>query len=99
MTNDEKIEFSKIPQEHLIMFHHSMGQHIRNRFYLWDEKNPFSKPNALPNAEGIVDDPFHPDQISHRILTVLRLKCLNRTQHEVILMSEDKDSNDKEVPS
>ena len=54
--------------EGMVLFHHSVGRHIRNEFLLWHEDNPYTVTNAEPNENGILDHPLHPDQVSHSIL-------------------------------
>jgi hypothetical protein len=46
----------------LIRYHHSLGQHIRNKFKLW---NRDWKPDI---RDGVDYSPFHPDQISMTII-------------------------------
>jgi len=49
------------PREHLIKFHMIVGMHIRNRFGLWEDDNPFT------DASDPMGD-AHPDQVSQRII-------------------------------
>ncbi|RUW56373.1 hypothetical protein [Mesorhizobium sp. M8A.F.Ca.ET.021.01.1.1] len=54
--------------EDMIRYHHGIGTSIRNEFGLWDPANPYTKHDAAPNAQGVIDDPLFPDQVSHEIL-------------------------------
>lgn len=49
------------PRGHLIKFHMIVGMHIRNRFGLWEEGNPFTD-SSDPMGDA------HPDQVSQRII-------------------------------
>lgn len=48
-------EFQAIPEDDLIMLHHSFGQWIRNHYLLWDPENPH-----IGNK--------HPDDVSQAII-------------------------------
>lgn len=63
MTVEEAVEVRGTKEKDLILFHHTAGQHIRNKYKLWDEKNPFTK-----NYEGCEDSDFHADQFSNRVI-------------------------------
>lgn len=51
---------------------HYAGMSIRNYYGLWDKKNPYTLINPPPNAEGIIDHPLHPDNLSGRIIDRVR---------------------------
>ena len=70
MTADHKhvVRDDAKTAEDMVRYHHGIGTHIRNRFALWDPQNPHTKVDAKPNAAGVIDDPLHPDQVSHAIL-------------------------------
>lgn len=62
------IKEDALTAEDMVRYHHSVGRSIRNRFLLWDENNPYTKVDCLPNNQGVIDDPLFPDQVSHEIL-------------------------------
>jgi len=68
LTTQDRAEFRKTPEQDLIILHHGLGMWIRNFYGLWREDNPYTKVNAGPNSEGIIDDPLFPDQVSQRII-------------------------------
>jgi hypothetical protein len=45
-----------------------VGRQIRNTYGLWEKGNPYVDLDAAPNAEGIVDDPKFPDNLSGKIV-------------------------------
>ena len=47
---------------HLVQYHHSLGQYIRNKYNLWDI--PWT-PEIRDNTDY---SPFHPDQVSMTII-------------------------------
>lgn len=59
------------PRNAIISLHMTVGTSVRNRFGLWDPDNPHVVLNPPPNAEGIIDHPNFPDQMSHRILVAV----------------------------
>lgn len=52
---------TKYDRTDLIKLHHILGQHIRNRYFLWDEKNPYTDTR---DSNGV----FFPDQVSMRLI-------------------------------
>ena len=52
---------------------------IRNAYGLWSKKNSNVILNPLPNAEGIIDHPSFPDNLSGRIFDrlVTYYKCVS----------------------
>lgn len=68
LSTEDRAEFRRTAESDLIMFHHGLGMWIRNFYGLWREDNPYSRINAAPNAQGVIDDELFPDQISQRII-------------------------------
>lgn len=55
-------ELKSTPEENLIDWHHSLGQHIRNKYKLWSR-------SWIPNiVNGIDISEDHPDAISMKII-------------------------------
>jgi hypothetical protein len=52
----------------MVIFHPVLGRAVRNRFKLWDEKNPYTKVKDCEEKDGTVIDPMHPDNFSGKIL-------------------------------
>ena len=46
----------------------SFGRYLRNTYGLWQEDNPHVCINPDPNADGIIDHPRHPDNLSGTII-------------------------------
>lgn len=57
--------------ENMIAFHHSVGREIRNRFDLWSADNPYTEIGNESTDVYCVDNPKHPDEVSHEILKKL----------------------------
>lgn len=76
MTDEDKIELSKLEAKDMIKFHHGVGTFIRNEYGLWRRDNPLTamwfidteSGNEKFINNGIDDHPNHPDAISMNIL-------------------------------
>lgn len=63
IRNAPEIEtFIKTPKNQLYMFHHTLGQHIRNKYSLWEV---YWEPEI---KDGVDCSPNHPDNISMTII-------------------------------
>lgn len=60
MTVEQLTEFANIPQDELIILHHSYGMYLRNNYGLWHPNNPHV-------IEGDLGD-GHPDGLSQRAI-------------------------------
>jgi hypothetical protein len=49
-----------------------VGMMMRNYYGLWHKENPFVYLNPPPNADGIIDHPMFPDNISGRIISCVK---------------------------
>lgn len=81
LDDSARREWGHIVEKDLAMLHMTVGRSIRNMFGLWEEENPYTELNAAPNAEGIIDDPAHPDAVSWKVMELLAARC--RTVHLV----------------
>jgi hypothetical protein len=68
MNDRDRQTWRSILLENVISGHHTTGQTIRNNYQLWDAANPYTHAEAEPNADGIIDHPLFPDQVSTRIM-------------------------------
>jgi hypothetical protein len=72
LSNESYLAVLKMPKkEDMIELHFYAGMGIRNNYGMWREDNPHSIVNPEPNAEGLLDDPNHPDQRSHEVLKMV----------------------------
>lgn len=63
--SDEQIEgLRRNAFDDLILLHHTFGRFIRNRYRLWDPKNPHTR-----YSDG--DDESHPDNLSYRVIQLV----------------------------
>lgn len=77
VEDDRELLKKKVPRAgDMVMFHHTTGMRLRNRFGLWRADNPHVKLEAEPNAQGIVDHPKFPDNLSGDILEAIWI-CVN----------------------
>jgi len=59
---DNKKHFLKLSHEQLVVYHHTIGRSLRNKFKLWE--NPW-KPDLI---NGIDHSKNHPDSLSMRAI-------------------------------
>lgn len=65
--------------EDLIQLHHSFGRMIRNEYKLWNQNNPLTLLDYVPQLEGGCDvNPKHPDAVSFRIMQQVHNKLMHR---------------------
>ncbi len=75
LDEEGRKEWGKLTQSDLHFMHFTLGMSIRNNYGLWETGNPHVTLDAPPNAEGVLDHPDHPDQMSFRIMEKLQAKC------------------------
>lgn len=72
LTEGAKQAFRKVGEDDLIHLHHTFGQHIRFEYRLWDDDNPYTKLNYVPEMVSGVDiNPKHPDNFSQAIIRAI----------------------------
>lgn len=94
----DQAEIKQIAERDLVLYHHSMGQFIRNFYELWNPNNP----HTLLNYQEMLEDhgghsvdvnPKHPDNVSMEVIKRLweRLTSVQPTtpveQHRKMLRS------------
>lgn len=96
LSKADQEEIKKIPEKDLIMYHHSLGQFIRNHYQLWNPNNPHTLQNyqeMLEDRNGVFVDvnPKHPDSFSMEIIEELWKKLNTASaqsqQHKKMLRS------------
>lgn len=63
-SDEDKISFflTEYNDNSLVMYHHSLGQYIRNKYKLW------TFPWEPELIDGVDHSPYHPDNISMTII-------------------------------
>lgn len=81
LSEDEKDAVRKTGFNAYAYLRVEFGRWIRNSYGLWDKANPYTVPDPEPNADGVIDHPRHPDNITGRIIDELvrRLRMLPRS--------------------
>lgn len=77
LDTDAKLAFRSIKESQLIDIHILAGQRIRATYKLWDDANPLTMLNYVPELVGGIDvNPKHPENMSYSIIRTLwqRLK-------------------------
>ena len=68
LGEEERTALVKMEKSDLVQFHFTTGMAIRNKYKLWHEDNPHTVVDSIPNAQGILDHPLHPGQLSMTIM-------------------------------
>lgn len=71
LTAEEREAFLKTRFNAYHFMRSEFGRWIRNSYGLWDKANPYTVPDPEPNADGVLDHPRHPDNITGRIINEL----------------------------
>lgn len=71
LQEDDKKYIAAMPESDLISMHHTLGRHIRNKYWLWHPENPYtdsSDPNGTKHAD------YTSQRIIERLYTTLTTK-------------------------
>ena len=80
MTKNDLSRLRKLPPKSLSNLHHSLGQHIRNVYGLWEHTNPHTliEGEDLGMRDGVITDIRFPDNLSYAIIRALHSELRSR---------------------
>ena len=75
LAPDLIVELRTIPLDDMVLYHSTMGRHIRNEYGLWNTDHPLTKSwhtNLNRDVRNGVDySTDHPDHISSRVMELI----------------------------
>jgi len=86
LSEDDKIYFKNLSQDSLSMEHMGMGMWIRNSYGLW-----LTDINVLVDEEASHDSEWHPDNLSFRIMELVKQTLSGEYDPKIESQTETKD--------
>lgn len=86
LSDDDKIYFRDMSEDDIIMAHMGFGMWIRNSYGLWE-----CSVNRMTSSECAPDSMEHPDNLSGRIMELVRKTLRGEYTPDVTLVTENYD--------